>query len=69
MPKHITDKDLKTIVGDLDEIKYLDDKACENLVSILNVLIERIIKLEDSSPNNSTVVGKNNVFTNGGAKV
>lgn len=69
MPKHITETDLKNIIGDLNEIKYLDDKACENLVTILNVLIERIIKLEDKSPKNSTVAGKNNVFTNNGVKV
>lgn len=68
MPKHITDKDLENVIGNLNEIKNLDEKNCKNLISILNVLIERIIKLEGNNPNNTTI-SKNNVFTNGGTKV
>lgn len=69
MAKHITDKDLQSIIGDLNNIKYLEDDACKDLVSILNELIERIMILEDNSPNANTVARSNNVLPIEGIKI
>lgn len=69
MAKHITDKDLQSIIGDLNEIKYLEDDVCKDLVSILNALIERIMILEDNSPNANTVARSNNVLPIEGIKI